>query len=121
MASPTWTLSKTPVTPHNPPNIDNSMSNIAELPSPMFQSLLTCITSNNAVDQTVVESIAENNNLHSVPTMNDKADHWVDNNGHPLILWFPAILDTEGSFGRMGLYFNLPTRSSASKKNGNWM
>ncbi|KAG1862144.1 hypothetical protein F4604DRAFT_1494811, partial [Suillus subluteus] len=50
------------------------------------------------------------NNPHPLCTfMNDSAEYWVDGSGSLLHMKFPARLDLNGQYSRIGPYFNMPS------------
>lgn len=55
----------------------------------------------------VISEIATENNPRKIRSEKEKAAYWVRNDGTPLLLSFPAILDTQGKYGRTGPYFNM--------------
>ncbi|KAG2741941.1 hypothetical protein P692DRAFT_20821997 [Suillus brevipes Sb2] len=79
-------------------------------PSPLYLSLLGCVTSHGAFTQDIAEQHIpmENNPRPLTARMGDKAEYWVDQSGDVLHLKFPARLDFEGQWCRLGPYFSLP-------------
>jgi hypothetical protein len=73
-------------------------------------SLLGCVTSQGAFTQEVVEQYIplENNPRPLSARMGDNAEYWVDQSGDVLHLKFPAKLDFNGQWCRLGPYFSLP-------------
>jgi hypothetical protein len=55
----------------------------------------------------LVRSIATDNNPQKIRSEKEKASYWIQKDGTPLLLSFPAILDTQGKYGRTGPYFNM--------------
>ncbi|KAI6109343.1 hypothetical protein EV401DRAFT_2212673 [Pisolithus croceorrhizus] len=63
-----------------------------------------------ALSPDLISSIAEENNpcpLHTL--MQDSAEYWVKSTGDILHVRFPARVDQNGQYGRIGPYFNLPS------------
>jgi hypothetical protein len=79
-------------------------------PSPLYLSLLGCVTSRGAFTQDIAEQHIpmENNPRPLTARMGDKAEYWVDQSGDVLHLKFPARLDFQGQWCRLGPYFSLP-------------
>ena len=75
--------------------------------TPLEISLLNCLKSPTAMKHGLIHEIPEEDNPRKVKTEKDKAAYWVRMDGSPLLLSFPAILDTEGKYGRTGPYFNM--------------
>jgi hypothetical protein len=75
--------------------------------SPIWSSLLSGLQSPLAVDRSTISKFVITNNPRRVREMKDTALYWVDEDGSPLVIKFPVLLDTEGIFGAIGPYFNL--------------
>ena len=81
--------------------------------TPLETSLLYCLEDPTTTTPELIGDIAEDNNPRRVLSEKDKAAYWVKNDGSPLMLSFPAILDTQGKYGRTGPYFNMIENVSA--------
>src|ERR1700722_16102566 len=58
------------------------------------------------------DNVAVDDQPRRLAFMPDTADYFVDNDGQPITLVFPAELDFAGKYGRAGAYFNLPASVS---------
>lgn len=79
--------------------------------TPLYKSLLYSVRSPGAltVDAASETNIPLENNPRPLRTfMNDNAEYWVDGSGSLLRMKFPARLDLNGQYSRVGPYFNLP-------------
>jgi hypothetical protein len=75
--------------------------------TPLYRSL-ECLKHPSCVSTTWIDAISEVNNpraLNHVP-YKDGSLHWVDNDNQLLNMAFPAVLDLEGRFSKIGPYFN---------------
>jgi hypothetical protein len=81
--------------------------------SPLSQSLLAVANHPNCPSVTgFFDKVAIENQPRRVSTMPDNADYFVDTDGNPLLLVFPAELDMEGRYCQSSVYFNLPNKVS---------
>jgi len=81
--------------------------------SPLAQSLIAFSCHPNCpADLGFFDNVAEDNQPRQLAFMPDTADYFVDNDGQPILLVFPAELDFEGKYSRAGSYFNLSTSVS---------
>ena len=77
--------------------------------SPLAQSLITLSSHPNCPAVAgFFDNVAEDDQPRRLSFMPDTADYFVDIDGQPIRLVFPAELDMEGKFSRAGAYFNLP-------------
>ena len=81
--------------------------------TPLETSLLYCLEDPTTTTPELIQDIAEDNNPRRVQSEKDNAAYWVKDDGSPLLLSFPAILDTQGKYGRTGPYFNMMENVSA--------
>lgn len=96
----------------SPANSDKSIDALLqpEQKSDLFLSLEAALKHPNCVSETWVETIGDfKNNPRSLPyaPYNDGALHYVDNKQKPLSMAFPAVIDLNGKFSKIGPYFNL--------------
>ena len=96
---------------HGPPS-DASSIHTTHL-TPLETSLLYCLDAETTMKPELIQMIAEDNNPRRVKSEKDKGSYWVRTDGTPLLLSFPAILDTQGKYGRTGPYFNMIENVSA--------
>jgi hypothetical protein len=82
--------------------------------TPLEIPMLTCLESPSTMRHELIADIPEDDNPRKVKSEKDKAAYWVRMDGTPLLLSFPAILDTEGKYGRTGAYFNMVENVSIS-------
>jgi hypothetical protein len=59
-----------------------------------------------------LDNVPNDNQPRQLSGMADNADYFVGANGLPLLLVFPAELDMEGRYNRLGPYFNLANEVS---------
>lgn len=88
----------------------SSEDEVEELKSPLYISLLASTLSRGAfcADSCGYENIPEENNPRPLRRqMGDKAEYWLNGIGELLIMKFPARLEFNGQFSRLGPYFNL--------------
>jgi hypothetical protein len=57
-----------------------------------------------------IQGIPMVNQPRRLESMSDTADYFVDKEGCPLVLVFPAELDLRGKFNRNDLYFGQPAK-----------
>ena len=77
--------------------------------SPLAQSLISLSYHPNCPAVSgFFDNVAVDNQPRRLSFMPDGADYFVDNDGQPILLVFPAELDFEGKYSRVGSYFNLP-------------
>lgn len=79
--------------------------------TPLYKLLLNSVRSPGTltVDAASETNIPLENNPRPLRTfMNDNAEYWVNGSGSLLHMKFPARLDLNGQYSRVGLYFNLP-------------
>ena len=77
---------------------------------PLYQSLQAVVMHPSSVGAAWIDTIGDlKNNPHALHTApyNDGSLHWVDQKGKLLCMGFPAVLDLEGKYGRIGPYFSL--------------
>jgi hypothetical protein len=55
----------------------------------------------------LISDIAEDNNPRRVKSEKENTAYWVQKDGTPVLISFPAVLDTQGKYGRTGPYFNM--------------
>jgi hypothetical protein len=76
--------------------------------SALYRSLEECLKHPSCVSNTWLDTIADTNNpraLNHAP-YKDGSLHWVDKNNQLLNMAFPAVLDLQGKFSKIGPYFN---------------
>lgn len=89
-------------------DVDDPASGAA-LNSPLFASLQHVATDPIALNPDTVGSIPLQNNPRPMRAlMSDSADYWVNGSGDLVSFKFPAQVDRNGQYGRIGPYFNLP-------------
>lgn len=91
-----------PTSPVNQP--EESQNN-----SPLYLSLLHSLKNPNTISTDWLNTIAEKNNPRTInkAAFNDSAQYWVDNNDNILRISFPAILDPNGKYSRVGAYLSM--------------
>ncbi|KAF8799298.1 hypothetical protein BYT27DRAFT_7217901, partial [Phlegmacium glaucopus] len=75
--------------------------------TPLETSLLYSLKSSTTMRPELIHSITKDNNPQRVKSEKEKAVYWVQTDGTPLLLSFPAILDTQGKYGCTDPYFNM--------------
>lgn len=75
--------------------------------TPLEISLLSCLTTPTTLKPELISKIAEDNNPRQLKSEKERAAYWVLTDGTPLLFSFPAVLDTQGKYGRTGPYFNM--------------
>ena len=75
--------------------------------SPLDTSLLYCLKSLTTMCPSLIKDIVLDNNPCKVKSEKENTSYWVRNDGSPLLLSFPVILDTHGKYGQTGPYFNM--------------
>ncbi|KAG2126729.1 hypothetical protein BD769DRAFT_1668319 [Suillus cothurnatus] len=83
-----------------------------EVNSALYKSLLYSVRSPGAltVDAASEKNIPLENNPHPLRMfMNDSAEYWVDSSSSLLRIKFPARLNLNGQYSRIGPYFNMPS------------
>jgi hypothetical protein len=84
--------------------------------SPLAQSLISLSNHPNCPAVSgFFDNVAVDNQPRRLASMPDSADYFVDTDGQPILLVFPAELDFEGKYSRVGSYFNLPATVSYYK------
>ena len=76
--------------------------------SALYRSLEECLKHPSCVSNKWIDTIADVNNprtLNHAP-FRDGSLHWVDKNNQLLNMAFPAVLDLQGKFSKIGPYFN---------------
>jgi hypothetical protein len=76
----------------------------------LYESLDAVIKHPSCVCNEWIDTIADyktNPRLLNTPPYNDGSFHWVDNNDDLLCMAFPAVLDIDGKYSKIGPYFNL--------------
>ena len=80
--------------------------------TPLYQSLQAAVQHPSCVSPAWIDTLADFKNnpraLHK-PPHNDGSLHWVNKKGNLLCMAFPAVLDLNGKYGRIGPYFSLFT------------
>jgi hypothetical protein len=74
----------------------------------LYRSLEECLKHPSCVSNTWLDTIADVNNpraLNHAP-YKDGSLHWVDKNNQLLNMAFPAVVDLDGKFSKIGPYFN---------------
>ena len=82
--------------------------------SPLYRSLEESIKLPSCVSNEWVDTIADlktNPRTLTDPPYNDRSLHWVDNNNHVLNMTFPAVLNIDGKYSKVGPYFNLSSET----------
>lgn len=74
--------------------------------TPLQTSLLSCLRSPTTLMPELISDIAEDNNPRRVKSEKENTAYWVQKDGTPVLI-FPAVLDTQGKYGRTGPYFNM--------------
>ena len=97
---------------HSPAQSDKSVE--AQLQTDhhtdLYLSLEEALKNPSCVSDTWIENIADfKNNPRTLPyaPYNDNALHYVDQKQKPLCMAFPAVIDLNGKFTKIGPYFNL--------------
>ena len=97
---------------HSPAESDKSVEAQlqADHHSDLYLSLEEALKNPSCVSDTWIENIADlKNNPRTLPyaPYNDNAFHYVDHKQKPLCMAFPAVIDLNGKFTKIGPYFNL--------------
>lgn len=117
MSQTPQTPPRSPATVHSSGSVTLSRSPSPTAPTedeahnrtPLWFSLLEVADNTLALSQAVVESIAKDNNPRPLrQLMRDGAEYWVKSTGDLLCIRFPARVDRNGMYGRLGPYFNIP-------------
>lgn len=100
-----------PVSPFSPSNSNDSLTISEESEhTPLYHSLEECLKHPDCVSQTWMDTIGDfknNPRLLTTPPYNDGSMHWVDKKNQLLFMAFPAVLDVEGKYTKLGPYFSL--------------
>lgn len=75
--------------------------------TPLESSLFHFLKGPTAIQSSLIKNIAMDNNPRKIKSEKENAAYWVQSDGTPLLISFPAILDTQGKYGRTGPYFNM--------------
>jgi hypothetical protein len=78
--------------------------------TPLYQSLLAALDHPSCAKPSWVNTVADFTNnpraIH-VPPYNDGSAHYVDNKGNLLCMAFPAVIEHDARYSRIGPYFSL--------------
>jgi hypothetical protein len=95
---------------HKSPSPTASDKTIDDEHSPMFLSLQLSLEHPSCVSGPWINTIGDlKTNPRTLPTppYNDGSFHWVNRQNKLLYMAFPAVLNIDGKFGKIGPYFNL--------------
>jgi hypothetical protein len=76
----------------------------------LYLSLEAALKHPNCISNDWIDSIGDfktNPRIFRSPPYNDGASHYVDHKQKPLNMAFPAVLQLNGKYGKIGPYFNL--------------
>ena len=94
------------------PSHSNNSSTASDASShgPLYQSLEECLKHPRCISNKWLNEVSDVQNsprtLKNAP-YNDGALYWVDEDNNLLSMAFPAVLETDGKFSKIGPYFNL--------------
>lgn len=93
----------------NLPSPSTSSFTISEEHSSLYESLEATIKHSSCVSNDWIDTVADINNprILNTPPYNDGSLHWVDKNNELLSMAFPAVLELDGKYSKLGPYFNL--------------
>ncbi|KAG1869159.1 hypothetical protein C8R48DRAFT_771323 [Suillus tomentosus] len=95
-----------PLTSRDPTPVDNETG---PTKTPLYRCLQAYMSSSGALTAEVCDSVPFANNPRPMSIqMGDKAEYWADKDGDLLVFKFPAILDVNGMYTRIGPYFGMP-------------
>lgn len=84
------------------------------VPPPVFmEALLECSSGPTSASTGRLTALARSNN----PRFWDakiRSEQWVDTNGRPFSITFPAIIEPQGKHSKLDPYFSLPTLKQVS-------
>jgi hypothetical protein len=86
--------------------------------TPLYHCLQAYVTTPGALTAEVCDSVPFANNPRPMSMqMGDKAEYWADTDGELLVFKFPAILNVNGMYTRIGPYFGMPASGVCAECN----
>ena len=91
-------------------NDDSTTASDTSNHGPLYRSLEECLKHPRCISNKWLDEVSTVDNsprpLKTAP-YNDGASYWVDKDNDILTMSFPAVLETDGKFSKIGPYFNL--------------
>ena len=91
-------------------NDDSTTASDTSTHGPLYRSLEECLKHPHCISNKWLDEVSTVDNsprpLKTAP-YNDGASYWVDKDKDILTMSFPAVLETDGKFSKIGPYFNL--------------